>query len=244
MGFNANGKERASHHHFVHVEGEWHFTTRISDFLKKRQSDKLVQSVAPQCAPCALGVAASEDMKRFPVSAGGMRYEIRFWESKRKPPTLYKADTDLQIRKTYCVQAHFVGGPQTRAVRWYNRFFSDLPPKNDATFGLSVKRVAIPSAERDWRRGYYANPRWMRSFPEQGQRDSLIERHQALQDYEQDLGSLSATTPSMLERKLARYQRHLASRKRMQQNKRRTLVSTAAADSSTSSSSDSTSNSD
>ena len=58
MGFNANGKERASHHHFVHVEGEWHFTTRISDFLKKRQSDKLVQSVAPQCAPCALGVAA------------------------------------------------------------------------------------------------------------------------------------------------------------------------------------------
>ena len=191
-----------------------------------------------------LRAGASEDMKRFPVSAGGMRYEIRFWESERKPPTLYKADTDLQIRKTYCVQAHFVGGPQTRAVRWYNRFFSDLPPKNDATFGLSVKRVAIPSAERDWRRGYYANPRWMRSFPEQGQRDSLIERHQALQDYEQDLGSLSATTPSMLERKLARYQRHLASRKRMQQNKRRTLVSTAAADSSTSSSSDSTSNSD
>lgn len=186
----------------------------------------------------ALKTHADKDMQDNPPAQGGMKYCILKWHSEKKPDFAWKAETDLQIQKTYCVSVRWQGGRQSRFLQWQNHRFSDLAWQEGSIFDLRVLRREIPAAERTWRVGFYTNMRWQRSFPNKNERNSLLSREDALASFTP--ATEAAESASVLERKVARYEAFLKRVRDKRRNQRLTLRSRIAngepSDSSTSSS--------
>ena len=184
-------------------------------------------------------VEAARDQKRDPPPAG-TEYLVRMWDPKSKPATGWSVGVEnLQIRKTYCLQAQYIGGSR-QLVRWTNRFFSLDSARPAQELTLTVSKYTIEKADRDWRRGHYGNARWNRALPERGDRNAVVAR---FQDLAKRIPDCSHQNVSSFEQKLSRYHRHLANARARQGRKRKVVEEMKAPTSSSSSSSSSSSDS-
>ena len=179
---------------------------------KTKEKDVCLKSVHDLHA--ALQDGAARDMQQDP---DGMQYEVKIWSSKQKPATLWKAETDLQIKKTYCVQVQLRGTSLRRFVTWENLRFSDMTSNGRGNFDLAMRKEKISQDNKEWRRGHYTSTRWMRTFPDRGDRVTLADKEEALKEFvPQDAAPVAATC---FEQKVIRYQKRLAdSRKKSKDN--------------------------
>ena len=183
----------------------------------------------------ALRTGAGHDMQQHPPEDGGMKYLVHKWQSPKKPETSWKAETELQIKKTYCVQVKLAGTSRVPFLLWKNLGFSDLDPAGAQTFSLAVKTEKIAKDSREWRRGSYTSARWMRTFPKKGDRDSMLLREEAFKVFG---APPDADQASRFEKKVSRYHEKLATWKRTREPKQRRFRARFKAASSSSGSSD------
>ena len=198
-----------------------------------RREDVCLKTVDDLVA--ALRTCAGHDMQQNPPEDGGMKYLVHKWQSPKKPEKSWKADTELQIKKTYCVQVKLAGTSRVPFLLWKNLGFSDLDPAGAETFSLAVKSEKIAKESREWRRGFYTSARWMRSFPKKGDRDSMLLREDAFKVFG---APPDVDQASRFEKKVARYHEKLATWKRSRERKQRHFRARFRAASSSSSSSD------
>ncbi|CAK9090359.1 unnamed protein product, partial [Durusdinium trenchii] len=180
---------------------------------------------------------AAIDQKNDP---GGPRYVVREWVSKQKPTREWvgTADASFQVTKTYSVRAESFGGT-SQYVRWHNCYFSHSAARQPTVFSIEANQVAIKN--REWRRGFFATPRWKRDVPERGTGNAILERHRVLETHWPE----NEDSFTSFEKRIARYQKNLQ-RARQRKHRQRQVVqekrlSAAGESSSSDSSSDSNS---
>lgn len=181
----------------------------------------------------ALRAGAEQDMRQDPPP-NGMKYVITKWDTVKKPPNLWKADAEIQVRKTYCIKLH-LAGERRRVVFWNNHRFSDC--SDGERFSVALSKPRVPAADRSWRRGYYGTDKWRKAFPETNTRNTMVTRLEALEPYSR-LEVRDST--SLFEKRAARYLAKLAVGKaRKTRRRRRVQAQREAVDASSSSSSSS-----
>ncbi|OLQ10433.1 hypothetical protein AK812_SmicGene5853 [Symbiodinium microadriaticum] len=162
----------------------------------------------------ALRAGAEQDMRQDPPP-NGMKYVITKWTTDKKPPNVWKADAEIQVRKTYCIKLH-LAGERRRVVFWNNHRFSDCP--DGERFSVALSKPRVPAADRSWRRGYYGTDKWRKAFPETNTRNTMITRLEALEPYSR---VEVRDSTSLFEKRAARYLAKLAVGKARKTRRRR-----------------------
>lgn len=167
------------------------------------------------------------EMKKDP---DGLQYTVIHWKTDAKPEKAWVGNSPKKffITRTYCLEGSAYG-PKKDQLHWRNKRFSDLSAGETVTFAFSQE----PILDRTWRKGFFSNPRWKRSFPTKNSQSAILERHSLLQVHD-----IEPMKEDALSQRLGKYQRALQV-KRARGARQRRVLSKLAQDSDSSSSSSS-----
>ena len=131
----------------------------------------------------------------------GLQYTIVHWKAPSKPVQAWRgvAPKGFYITRTYCLEGSAYG-LQRDQLHWKNHKFSDLTKGETIQFQFFKE----PIDDREWRKGFFTNPRWKRQFPQRHSQSAILERHAMLQDHDVELPDKDD-----LSNRLGRYQRGL-----------------------------------